>query len=77
MSIREFFPLYQWRAAIRLEAKGLQHRSGRSVTARARKELGLPRSASRQAVLEAINWGGLRAHRAELRTPVPGGPATS
>lgn len=48
------FQLLQWKHAIRLEAKGLRHSSGRSVKAHAARAFGLSPRAKREKVLEHI-----------------------
>lgn len=48
------FQLLQWRAAIKLEALGMHHSSGRSANAHAAKMLGLPLRSRREAVLAEI-----------------------
>jgi hypothetical protein len=45
------FQLLQWRAAIKLEAKGMKHSSGRSVTAHVRRTLSIPRSMPREDIV--------------------------
>lgn len=45
----------QRHAAVRLEKLGMRHSSGRSVTAVAKRELGLKRSATYDEVINAIN----------------------
>ena len=46
--------LLQWRAAVRLEAAGMRHSSGRSVRKHAALTLGLKASAKPEAGIAAI-----------------------
>jgi hypothetical protein len=46
------YQLIQWKHAIRLESKGLKHSSGRSVTAHAKRQLGI--RGSREKVLAEV-----------------------
>lgn len=46
------YQLIQWKHAIRLEAKGMKHSSGRSVTAHAKRQLGI--RGSREKVLAHV-----------------------
>lgn len=49
------FQLLQWKFAIKLEAKGMRHSSGRSVAKHARIVLGLPPRMKREAVIARID----------------------
>ncbi len=48
------FQLLQFKHAIRLEAIGMRHSSGRSVCAHAKRVLGLPRGMRRENVVARI-----------------------
>lgn len=49
------FQLLQWKGAIKLEAAGMKHSSGRSVKAHAARELGMPvRSTHKQVIAKII-----------------------
>lgn len=48
------FQLIQWRAAIRLEARGMRHSSGKSVRKFAALKLGLPANAKAEVVIAEI-----------------------
>jgi hypothetical protein len=49
------FQLAQWRAAIKLEALGMRHSSGRSVRKHAAIQLGMKPNAKADAVLAVLN----------------------
>lgn len=53
MKVIPFFTLLQWRAAIKLEAAGMKHSSRRSVTAHAKRLMGI--KGDRTKVLAAVN----------------------
>ena len=48
------FHLIQLKAAVKCEAAGMKHSSGRSATAHAKRLLGLSRSTSREKVIQTI-----------------------
>lgn len=48
------FHLIQLKQAVKLEGLGMIHSSGKSVTAHAKKMLGLPAGASREKVMETL-----------------------
>lgn len=48
------FQLLQWKAAIKLEAKGMRHSSGRSVLRFAKQALGLSPMMKAEGVVQAI-----------------------
>lgn len=60
------FQLFQWKAAIQLEAKGMRHSSGRSVRKHACQKLGLPIDLDHDSVIEAI-WKEIRKREEESR----------
>ncbi len=63
------FQLIQFKAAIKLEKLGMKHSSGRSVSAHAKKLLGLPRNTSHDEVIAKIETILKGAQQCE--TPVP------
>jgi hypothetical protein len=48
------FQLIQWKAAIKLESKGMKHSSGRSVKAFAARQFGMPVSSTHAEVIDKI-----------------------